>query len=263
VQWSLGESEGETPMDATNVVWITGATSGIGEALARYCPWPDTKIFSVSRREHPDLETVRFELTDMDSWSHVGAHVEDVLSTFHGQRALFVHNALLPLAHEFVGEGDIENYMNEITANVVAPLVLGDMFVRAAQPAVDAGVDVGLVQMSSASARLVYPAMAIYCAGKASMEQWVRTVRLERELRGRGPWVVAIRPGFVDTPANRRVEDLPDDLHPAVPAMKEAVRTGENMLSAEECANNIWNALSGGEPEKPVLLFGEAVGAAG
>ncbi len=53
--------------DATTIVWITGATSGIGEALARTCPWPDTEIISVSRREHPDHETVLFDLTDMDS----------------------------------------------------------------------------------------------------------------------------------------------------------------------------------------------------
>jgi len=32
------------------------------------------------------------------------------------------------------------------------------------------------------------------------------------------------------------------------------------MLSAEECAENIWTALSAGAPEKAVLLFGEAVG---
>src|SRR5262249_992480 len=127
--------------------------------------------------------------------------------------------------------------------------------------AVDAGVDVGLVQMSSASARLAYPGMAIYGAAKASMEQWVRAVRAERELRGRGPWVVAIRPGFVATPPNPPAAGVPVALTPASPAIVEAVRTGENMLSAEECANNIWASLSDGAPEKPVLLFGEAVGA--
>ena len=247
-------------VDAENVVWITGATSGIGEGLARDCPWPDTKIFSVSRREHPDLETIPFELTDPRTWDDVMAHVGEVLSTFRGRRALFVHNAILPLGHSFVGEGDTEQYANEMTANVVAPLVLGDRFIRAAQPAVAAGVDVGLVQMSSASARLAYPGMAVYCAAKASMEQWVRAVRAERELRGAGPWIVAIRPGFVDTPSNRRAAELPLDRHPAVPGIVEAVRTGEHMLSTEECAANIWTALSAGAPEKPVLLFGEAVG---
>ncbi|HEY6531899.1 MAG TPA: SDR family NAD(P)-dependent oxidoreductase [Acidimicrobiales bacterium] len=246
---------------ASNVVWITGATSGIGDGLARSCPWPDTKIFSVSRREHPEFETVPFELTDTATWDRLADHVTEVLATFRGERALFIHNAIAPLGHRFVGEGDVDAYREEISANAVSPLVLGDMFLRAAKPAVEAGVDVGLVQMSSASARLAYPGMAVYCAAKASMEQWVRAVRAERELRGEGPWVVAIRPGFVDTPSNRRAAELPLDQHPAVPAIVEAVRTGENMLSTEECASNIWGALAAGAPEKAVLLFGEAVGA--
>src|SRR5262249_15251810 len=156
--------------------------------------------------------TVPFELTDPDSWDDVGRHVTEVLASFRGQRALFIHNAIFPLGHSFAGEGDHEYTVTEITANVAAPLVLGDLVLRAAAPAVQAGVDVGLVQMSSASARLAYPGMAIYCAGKAAMEQWVRAVRAEHALRSPSPWVVAIRPGFVDTPSNRRAAELPLDL---------------------------------------------------
>jgi NAD(P)-dependent dehydrogenase (short-subunit alcohol dehydrogenase family) len=133
------------------------------------------------------------------------------------------------------------------------------MFVRGCQPALDAGVDLGLVQISSASARIAYPGLAIYGASKAAMEQWVRAVRKERQYRRGGPWVVAIRPGFVDTPAARREADLPPDTHPGVPGIAEAVRTG-HMLSADESAGLIWGALPDAAKEKAVLLFGEAVG---
>src|ERR1700752_754959 len=85
---------GTMDVDAKNIVWITGATSGIGEALARTCPWPDAEIVSVSRREHPALETVLFDLTDMESWDRVGEHLTERLATFGGERAVFIHNAL-------------------------------------------------------------------------------------------------------------------------------------------------------------------------
>jgi short-subunit dehydrogenase len=245
---------------AENIVWITGATSGIGEALARTCPWPDTELISVSRREHPDLETVLFDLTDMDSWGNVSDHLTERLAAFRGARAVFIHNALYYWGgRAYMGEGDPANHRDEIIANVVSPLVLGDMFVRASQPAVDAGVDVGLVQISSASARIAYPGLAIYGAAKASMEQWVRAVRAERKDRGKGPWVSAIRPGFVDTPAARREAELPLDTHPGIAGIAEAVRTG-NMLTAEESATNIWNSIPDDCVAKPVLLFGEPVG---
>jgi NADP-dependent 3-hydroxy acid dehydrogenase YdfG len=146
----------------TNIVWITGATSGSGEALSRSCPWPDTVIISVSRREHPDHETGLFDLTDMESWNRVGEHLTERLATFRGERAVFIHNALYYWGgRAFMGEGDPANHRDEMIANVVSPLALGDMFIRAAQPAVDAGVDVGLVQISSASARIAYPGLAI------------------------------------------------------------------------------------------------------
>jgi benzil reductase ((S)-benzoin forming) len=242
-----------------NIVWITGATSGIGEALARSCPWPDTEIISVSRRKHPDFETVYFDLTDATSWDHVGGHLSERLAHFKGDRALFIHNAPYYWGRAYMGEGDHATHVSEFTANCVAAIALGDHFLRAAVPAVDAGVDVGLVQMSSASARIAYPGYAIYGASKAAIEQWVRCVRAERADRGRGPWVSAIRPGFVDTPAARREAELPPDTHPGVPGIAEAVRTG-NMLSAEESADLIWAAIPDQTKAKPVLLFGEPVG---
>ena len=116
------------------------------------------------------------------------------------------------------------------------------------------------MQISSASARVAYPGLAIYGAAKASMEQWVRAVRAEREDRGKGPWVRAIRPGFVDTPAARRDAELPEDTYPGVAGIAEAVRTGNGMLGADESAENIWNAIPETTIAKPVLLFGEAVG---
>ena len=213
-----------------------------------------------ARREHPDLETVRFDLTDPSSWDAIGEHLADELAAFTGERALFIHNALYFWgSRAFVGEGEAHNHHAEITANVVAPLVLGDMFLRACEPAVDAGVDVGLVQISSASARIAYPGLAIYGAAKASMEQWVRAVRKERKHRGKGPWVTAIRPGFVNTPAARRDAELPEDTYPGVAGIAEAVRTG-NYLEADESANLIWGAIPDDAIANAVLLFGEPVG---
>jgi NADP-dependent 3-hydroxy acid dehydrogenase YdfG len=245
--------------DQTNIVWITGATSGIGEALARTCPWEDTEIISVSRRKHPDFDTIPFDLTDMGSWRSVGERVGERLATFTGERALFIHNALLFWGRAYVGEGNYDDHLTEIIANVAAPLAIGDQFIRAAQPAVEAGVDVGLIQISSASARVVYPGLSIYGAAKASMEQWTKGVRRERADRGKGPWVCAIRPGFVDTPAARREAELPVDTHPGIAGIAEAVRTG-NMLTAEQSASYIWGSIPDDAKAKPVLLFGEPVG---
>lgn len=239
------------------LVWITGATSGIGAAMARTCPWAGASITNLARRPHETLRSIAIDLTKPETWDAAIEDFATALATFDGDRAVFVHNAF-HYRRAFAGEGDAAEQRDEVTANVVAPLVLGDAFLRAARPLTARGVDVGLVQMSSGAARLPYPGLAVYGAGKAAMEQWVRTVRLENEHRGGGPWVVAVRPGFVDTPAARRDAAQPAEEFPAAPALAESLRTREGVLEPDDVARSIWAALPG---ERSVLFFGQAVGA--
>jgi benzil reductase ((S)-benzoin forming) len=241
------------------IVWISGATSGIGAALARHCPYEGATIVNLSRRPHPDHESVFLDLTDPATWTAVADHFTERMAGFTGRRAIFVHNAF---HHHrvFAGEGEPTAQLAEVMANVAAPLVLGDAFLRAARPAVERGVEVGLVQMSSGAAKLAYPALSVYGAGKAAMEQWVRAVRAERAVRGTGPWLVSVRPGFVDTPSSRRDAQLSADDFPAAPALVEALATGQGVLDADTCAREIWAALPP-TGDRSVLWFGEAVGA--
>ena len=105
----------------------------------------------------------------------------------------------------FVGEVDPVEYRRQVYANAAASLVLGDAFIRACRP----GYESGLVMISSASAKFAMQGHAVYGAAKAGMEQWVRAVRAERKSRGAGPWVVAIRPGFVVTEEMRANQGKP------------------------------------------------------
>jgi NAD(P)-dependent dehydrogenase (short-subunit alcohol dehydrogenase family) len=112
--------------------------------------------------------------------------------------------------------------------------------------------------MSSGAAKLTYPGTSLYSAGKAAMEQWVRVVRSEREHRGRGPWVVSIRPGFVDTPSLRRDITQSVDSYPLAPLVEEGLERGV-ALTPDEVGSQIWAALPPEPGGRSVLWFGEAV----
>ena len=58
------------------------------------------------------------------------------LRNFRGERAIFIHNAFYATTPGFVTETDPLEYAKSIQANAVAPLVLGEMFLRAVRPAV-------------------------------------------------------------------------------------------------------------------------------
>ena len=154
------------------IVWISGATQGIGAALARSVPHPDARVINISRRRHPELETIVADLSEPASWDVVSEHFADELATFEGERAIFIHNANYAGNVGFAGETDPFEYRRRVLANVAAPLVLGDAFVRACRP----GYESGLVMISSATAKFAMQGLSVYGAGKAGMEQWVRTV---------------------------------------------------------------------------------------
>jgi len=242
----------QSPPDT--IVWISGATDGLGLGLAHTVPYPDARIINLSRRQHPEFETVLFDLTKPDTWDAVGEHFTSVLANFTGTRAIFIHNAFYSGHPGFVGEVDQQTYKDEIIANAMAPQLLGDMFLRAVGP----GYESGLVLMSSAGARSPFEGRSSYCAAKAGVEMWVRVVRRELKRRGSDTWVVAVRPGFVDSPATRLDATRPADSYPVGPQIAAQLASREGVMTPHEAGAGIW-AMLPPTGDTSVLLQGEMV----
>jgi len=237
------------------LVWISGATAGLGSGFVPTCPHPGARIVNLSRSARPDVENHRLDLADPSTWPAVAEHFDAELAAFTGRRALFIHNAFLSVAPSFVGEGHRADHLREHTANFAGALVVGEAFVEAVirhQPE----LETGLVMVSSAAARVPWEGRAAYCAAKAGVEHWVRVVRRERRRRGTGPWVVAVRPGFVDSPGTRADAVADPHDYPIAPAIAGAFATMTGILTPEQTAADIWAALPDGGPAESVLLFG-------
>jgi NADP-dependent 3-hydroxy acid dehydrogenase YdfG len=235
------------------VVWITGATSGIGEALAARVPYAGARVVNIARRAHPDLDNVAADLATPEGWDAVDAHLATELASFTGRRVVFVHNAFVADPVGFVGEVDPVAYRRHVLGTATVPLVLGEAFLRHART-LPAGTEVGLVMISSAAARVPYAGHAGYGAGKAAMEQWVRTVRLEQAQRGAAStWVVAIRPGAVDTPSFRAEAEAHPSVNPVATSVREALVAG-TVDSPAVAAERIWAVLPPG-PDTPTVVF--------
>ena len=148
---------------ADSLIWISGATEGIGLGLSRNVPYAGARVINLSRRAHPAIESIHLDLADPSSWAAVAAHFRETLAGFRGKRAIFVQNAHLKGMTGFAGEVPAADYARDLTANMVAPIRLGEAYLRAArriladlgdaeQAIADQGAPRGRLRVSAAQA---------------------------------------------------------------------------------------------------------------
>lgn len=224
---------------ARNLAIVTGGSSGIGLALVESCPWTEAKLVDVSRRGAPNCEHVAADLADPASWPRVAEALERQVAGFSGERVAFFHSAgtLTPIG--FAGEVDSAAYTRNVLLNSAAPQVLGDAFLRAAA---QTQARCQLVMISSGAARNVYAGWSGYCAGKAAVDQWVRTAGLEQAQRGRQIHLLSVAPGVVATAMQEEIRATPERDFPDV-ADFVALHEQSILRPAKEVARELWALL--------------------
>lgn len=223
------------------LIWISGASSGIGRAMAANVPWTDARVVDISRRGAPEAEHVEADLSDPASWPAVADSFREEMKSFSGERVVFVHAAGTIKPIGFAGEVDTDAYSRNVVLNSAVPQVLGHAFLAAVR---DADADRHLVMLTSGAAQSVYPGWSSYGAGKAAVDQWVRNVGAEQEERG-GVRVVAVTPGTVDTGMQEDIREASEDDFPKRQKFVDLHDKGQ-LADPDEVATNIWNLLDVG-----------------
>lgn len=229
-------------------MWVSGGSSGIGGALTATVPWPGARVISISRRPAAGTEHLPADLSDPSSWPVVAASFADGLSGFTGRAAVFVHAAatLDPLG--FAGEVEPAAYAANVVLNSAVPQVLGQAFLAAAR---QCHARRHLVILTSGAARTVYPGWSSYGAGKAAVDQWVRTAGVEEAERG-GTHVMAVAPGTVATAMQEMLRATPERAFPGRQKFVDLHEAGQ-LADPGVVARAIWSLLDAGLPNGAVV----------
>jgi len=185
-------------------VFLTGASSGIGEALARHYAARGAKLGLVARRADL-LESLAASLPGgADTYA---ADVRD-LGALQAAAADFVAKRGVPdlvianagVSHgtltEFAGDADVFRQILEV--NVVG-------MVNTFQPFVAAMREAGrgtLAGVASVAGYRGLPGAGAYSASKAAAIRYLESLRVE--LRGTGVRVATVCPGYIATPMTAR-----------------------------------------------------------
>jgi uncharacterized protein len=178
------------------VAVVTGASSGIGEAIARQLAGRGWKTVLLARREERLRALAEelggeFEVCDVSDREAVD-RVAAAVSERHPQLHLLVNNAGIAGRAGFLAI-DPEHLERVLRVNYLG----GVWCLRAFLRALEAGRPSDVVDIVSVAGTVAYPPSGPYSASKSAQLAFSRAAAAE--LRPRGVRVHTVNPGFVET----------------------------------------------------------------
>jgi short-subunit dehydrogenase len=218
---------------AGKVAVITGASCGIGWAMAKALATDGCKVGLIARREE-QLKALAVEITasggtaavavaDVGNREAIEAAITSVRAAL-GPIDLMIANAGFgtPTMLDPVNMADIENTFRVNLLGVVYSLsaVLPEMLARRTGR---------LVAISSLAGYRGLPGESAYCASKAAVNAYMDGLRIH--LRGTGVTATTVCPGFVTTPMTAKMDP----------------REMPGLMSADAAAKRIVRAIKSGK----------------
>jgi len=185
-------------------VFITGASTGIGEALARHYAGPDSALGLFARRREL-LEQLASSLSagrcaiyaaDITDTGALAAAARDYIARF-GVPDLVIANAGISIGTRGDDLQDVDKLRRVLDVNVAGLAATLAAFAPAMREA-GSGTLCGIASVAGFRG---LPGAGAYSTSKSAAITWLESLRAE--LRGSGVSVVTICPGFIDTPMTR------------------------------------------------------------
>ncbi|MEO8717621.1 MAG: SDR family oxidoreductase [Burkholderiales bacterium] len=182
---------------------ITGASAGLGAALAQHFAGPDTVLLLIARRAEP-LQALasslpgrcEFHALDVTDHAALGRAAQEFCDR-HGAPDLVIANAGISVGTRGEDTADVAKLQRVLAVNVVGLAAT----LAAFAPAMRAARSGTLCGIASVAAFRGLPGAGAYSASKSAAIKWLEALRVE--LAGTGVAVVTVCPGYIDTPMTR------------------------------------------------------------
>ena len=202
-------------MATDTLVILTGASRGLGQAMAAQYLGDGAFVLGLSRKQSTGLEASG--AGGLEQWpvdladplpvaGRLVAWLADFARRAGGQlprRVRLIHNAAMLSEPGDVAEGDPANLAQSLRIGLEAPVALTAAVLRAT--ANWSASDRRVLFVSSGLGRRPMAGSAAYCAQKAGLDHFARALALEEAARPRGARVASVAPGIIDTDMQRQL----------------------------------------------------------
>lgn len=223
----------------SKTAWITGASSGIGEALAKaFVKGGGNAV--LSGRNVEELERVaratgaadRCLILPFDTmdFACLAAKVDEAIA-FCGGIDILVNNAGIS-QRSLAIDTDFSVYERIVSVDLLAPIAL----TQALLPHLLARGEGQLVMISSVAGKAGVPLRTAYCAAKHGLVGYADALR--SEIAGQGVKVLVVAPGSVRTNVSRNALNADGSVRGASDAAID------NGIEPDEVARLIWDAVA-------------------
>ena len=221
-------------MAVDTLVIVTGASRGLGQAMAAQYLGDGAFVLGLSRQQSAALEACggdRIEQwpVDLAQPMPVVERLGAWLAAFERggaapARVRLLHNAALLSEPGNVAEGDAGQMARSLRVGLEAPVALTAIFLRATAHWTTS--DRRVLFVSSGLGRRPQAGSAAYCAQKAGLDHFARALALEEGARANGARVAAVAPGIIDTDMQRQLRGADAQRFPEQATFEQWHRTG-------------------------------------
>lgn len=230
---------------------LTGASRGLGLAMAQQLTHPGNSLLCISRHAHAQLahEATQADMA-LTQWTHdlvdgegLSRRLQDWL-VLQGpdafSSATLINNAGMIPAITPLGNAHPSDLARALRVGLEAPMQITAAFLHVTH---GWSIPLKVLNISSGLGRRAMASQSAYCAAKAGLDHFTRCLALDEAQHPHGARVCALAPGVVDTDMQGELRSACVGQFPDQPRF-EKLKTQGLLTSSEEAARQVLTYLA-------------------
>lgn len=190
-----------------NYYIITGASRGLGRAIAENLISKDNHLFCISRRRDEDFidkaaindcraEFFEFDFNFLEELDMLAETIFERVNFKKAESICLINNAGVVKPVKPIGKFPSFEIISNMNVNMIAPMILTSEFIKRTE---EYSCAKEIVYVSSGAAKKPYYGWGCYCSAKAAMDMFTGCVGVEQKNSANPVKIFSFIPGIIDT----------------------------------------------------------------